>query len=108
MLTLSTAVVLGFLSWSLYPYALGSDRVPIAGGESSAHFAVFEVEGMTCGGCEVAVDGAVRATGLADSVKSSFTSGKAYVWYKNDNLNLDTFEAAMRSVGYTSRLLENK
>lgn len=103
MLTLATVVVFSFLGWSLYPYILGSERIPTTGGESSAHFAVYEVEGMTCGGCEIAVDGAINATGLADSTKSSFTNGKVYIWSKDD-LRSELIISAIASVGYKAKL----
>lgn len=103
MLTISTVVVIGFLGWSLYPYVLGTRRVPAPGSESSAHFAVYEVEGMTCGGCEIAVDGAINATGLADSTKSSFTNGKVYIWSKDD-LRSELIISAIASVGYKAKL----
>jgi copper chaperone CopZ len=64
---------------------------------------MYEVEGMTCGGCEVAVDGAVRTTGLVDSVKSSFTDGKVYIWSKDD-LNSQLIISALAAVGYQAKL----
>jgi len=107
MLILSTVVVFGFLAWSVYPYVVGVDPAPISGGSSSAHFAVYQVDGMTCGGCEVAVNGAVEATGIVDSVKSSFTNEKAYIWYRDDDVDLANFEEAIRKVGYLPKLLES-
>lgn len=110
MLSVSTVVVMSFLSWSVYPYVLGAEEISTGGAQSSPHLAVFNVEGMTCGGCEIAVDGAVRATGLADSVKSSFVESKAYIWYSDEKNNPaeveKAFENAINSVGYTARLDE--
>ncbi len=108
MLTISTVVVFGFLSWSVYPYVLGTTPIPSEGGSSSAHFAVYQVDGMTCGGCEIAIDGAVNATGVVDSVKSSFTESKAYIWYNDANTDLAKVESAIQSVGYKPKLIESK
>ncbi len=108
MLSVSTIVVVGFFSWSVYPYVLGAEEITTGGAESSPHLAVFSVEGMTCGGCEIAVDGAINATGLADSVKSSFMDSKAYVWYTGENIGPDEFEEAINKVGYVAKLEENR
>lgn len=99
MLTISTIVVLGLFTWSVYPYVLGSTPLPEPSDIASAHFAVYSVEGMTCGGCEIAIDEVVKATGLVDSVKSSFTKNKAYVWFKGDP-NSTLIADAIASVGY--------
>lgn len=108
LLTLSTVVVVAFLTWSVYPYVLGSGEVEIYGSGSSAHFAMFQVEGMTCGGCELAIDGAVAASGLVDSVKSRFMEGKTYVWYSTEAMDTARVLEAIGSVGYNARLLNNK
>lgn len=108
MLTISTVVVVGFLGWSVYPYLLGATPITSDGGSSSAHFAVYEVDGMTCGGCEIAIDGVIEATGAVDSVKSSFTESKAYIWYSDANTDLAKIESAIQSVGYQPRLIESK
>jgi mercuric ion transport protein len=112
MLVVSTVVVVGFLGWSVYPYVIPSDSMPLNSSvmkeaASSAHYAVYKVDGMTCGGCEVALDGAIAATGLVDSVKSDFTQGKAYLWYNKGELDTVKIDEAINSVGYKSELLEN-
>lgn len=105
MLTISTLVVSGFLTWSIYPYILGASPIQVDG-NSSAHLAVYEIDGMTCGGCEISVDEAVKATDIIDSVKSSFIEGKAFVWYGDDNVDMSLVEDAIRSVGYKPLLLK--
>ena len=108
MLTISTLVVSGFFVWSVYPYILGTDGNRVIVSASSAQLAVFKVEGMTCGGCEIAVNGAITATGLVDSVKSSFIESKAYLWYNQDHLDLNVMGEALASVGYEAELVELK
>ena len=108
MLTFSTVVVVGFLTWSVYPYLLDSGGLAVDGGSSSNHLAVYKVDGMTCGGCEIAVDRAITATGLVDSVKSSFVEGRAYIWYSDSDVSLDEFKSALASVGYEAALIEQQ
>ncbi len=102
MLTISTVVVVGFLTWSVYPYVLGSAPVPQMTETSLSHFAVYSIEGMTCGGCEIAIDEAIKTTGLVDSVRSDFTKSKAYVWFKGEP-NLESITNAVASVGYEAK-----
>ena len=61
---------------------------------------------MTCGGCEISVDEAIKATYIIDSVKSSFLEGKAFVCYGDDNVDMSQIEDAIRSVGYKPLLLK--
>lgn len=105
-LIISTFVVLGFTAWSVYPYVTGNFAVVTTDQIASTQFAVFEVEGMTCGGCELAVNESIEATGLADSVKSSFTEGKTIVWYSQNDINLDNIMTAINSVGYKANMEE--
>ncbi len=104
----STLLVMGFTAWSVYPYLTGNATVVTNDPNASTHFAVYDVEGMTCGGCEVAVNGSIKATGLVDSVKSSFTEGKTIVWYSDDDVELNQILAAIQTVGYNANLEENK
>jgi len=108
MLTISTLVISGFFVWSVYPYILGADLDQFIEESSSAQFAVLNVEGMTCGGCELAVNGAISATGLVDSVKSSFIESRVYLWYNQDRLDLNIINEALAAVGYEAELVEEK
>lgn len=104
MLTISTIVVAGFLSWSIYPYVLVAPSAPQFTALSSTHFAAYSIEGMTCRGCEIAVNEAIRATGHVDSVKSDFKAGRAYVWFK-EKPNFELIDNAVASVGYNAEQL---
>lgn len=110
-LTFSTVVVLGFSFWSLYPYISPSANNDMTISESE-QFASFTVDGMTCGSCEFVIDEALKATGMIDSVHSSFLEGTSFVWY-NDNAAdigheaaLDSLLLAINSVGYTATVLD--
>ncbi len=99
MLMISTVVVFGFLAWSVYPYLLGGKLSPRSEEQANPRFAVYSVEGMTCGGCEIAVNESIRATNIVDSVKSDFVMSKTYVWFKGvaDSVAISK---AVASVGY--------
>lgn len=99
MLTFSTVVVFGFVAWSVYPYLLGSPPAQQFSETSSPHFASYSIKGMTCGGCEIAVDEAIKATGLVDSVRSEFTESRVYVWFKEEP-NSESITNAVALVGY--------
>lgn len=105
MLTISTITVLGFTGWSVYPYLTPESAVAQPEVSASANLATFEVTGMTCGGCELAVDGAIQATGLVDSVRSSFTESRAYVWYVDPQTSPDLVLEAIASVGYQATMI---
>ncbi|MCH9031377.1 MAG: heavy-metal-associated domain-containing protein [candidate division Zixibacteria bacterium] len=107
MLVVSTVVVFGFLSWSVYPYVLDVEKIDVSQTPITTHYAVYNIDGMTCGGCEIAIDGSIMATGLVDSAKSSFVDGKAYVWYGGEKLDTATIQEALKSVGYNGVLIEN-
>lgn len=104
----SSIFVMGFTGWSVYPYVTGKSHIVTIEQNDLTHFAVFDVEGMTCGACELAVNGSIKATGQVDSVKSSFTEGKTIVWYSGDDIDLAKVLTAIRSVGYNAKLEENK
>lgn len=104
MLTISTLVVFGFLAWSVYPYFTGGTPAPQPTERSSANFAVYSIDGMTCGGCEIAVNEAIQATGLVDSVRSDFLDSKAYVWFKGEP-DFESITRAVASVGYKAERL---
>lgn len=104
MLTISTIVVFGFLSWSIHPYVLGSETESQLLAGHLSNYTVYSVEGMTCGGCEIAVDAAIRATDLVDSVKSDFQESKVYVWFKAEP-EFEPIKVAVASVGYEAKQL---
>ncbi len=99
MLTCSTVVVFGFLAWSVYPYLLGTESAPMLTEGQSSNFVVYSIDGMTCGTCEIAVNDAIRTTGLVDSVKSNFARGEAYVWFNREPQS-EAIKKAVNAVGY--------
>lgn len=102
MLTISTVVVSGFIILSVYPYLRPSEPPPQIDITVSSNFVVYSIEGMTCGSCEIAVDEAIKATGLVDSVRSEFLASKAYVWFK-EKPDIELINQAVASVGYEAK-----
>ncbi len=65
---------------------------------------VFDVEGMTCGGCEVAVKRAVSKIDGVDSVKASHEDGRAEVTYDPGNVTIEQIVKAIEKLGYQAKL----
>ncbi len=61
---------------------------------------VLDVKGMTCGHCEAAVSGALKALdGVAD-VKVHLDTGKVDVRYDKDKVSLEQMKEAIEEQGY--------
>ena len=65
---------------------------------------VFDVEGMTCGGCEVAVKRAVGKLDGVDGVKASHEDGTAEVTYFPAKVTIEQIVEAIEKLGYQARL----
>lgn len=106
MLSISTAVIVGFLLWSVYPYLMGSEALSASPPASPEHaVAVFAVAGMTCGGCEIAVGEALRAVAGVDSVKVSYPEERAIVWYDHADVTAERLVPTLDRVGYRAELI---
>lgn len=109
MLIVSTVVIAGFLLWSVYPYVLGSDALSASPPADPEHaVAVLAVEGMTCGGCEIAVGRALRAVAGVDSVKVSYPEERAIIWYGHADATVEQFASALDQVGYNAELIHTE
>ncbi len=65
---------------------------------------VFDVEGMTCGHCEQAIQSTVGAIDGVETVEASHTEKKAVVRYDAAKVKPETITAAIEKLGYTARL----
>ncbi len=65
---------------------------------------VFEVEGMTCGHCEQAIQATVGAIQGVETVEASHTEKKAVVRYDAARVKPEAISAAIEKLGYKSRL----
>ena len=65
---------------------------------------VFEIEGMTCGGCETGVKMAVKKLDGISKVKASYKEGQAEVSYDATKVTPKQIVAAIAKLGYTAKL----
>ncbi len=68
----------------------------------------FQVEGMTCGGCEVAVRAAVKKLDGVASVKASHKEGSAEVTYDSEKVTPKAIIAAIEKIGFQAELKEEE
>ncbi len=67
---------------------------------------VFEVEGMTCGGCEAGLRLTVKKLDGVEEVKPSHTDKNVKVTYDPEKVTTDQIQAAIEKLGYTAKLQE--
>lgn len=65
----------------------------------------FEVEGMTCGGCELGVKLKVKKLAGVASVDASYDEGRATVAYDASRVTPEDIIAAIEELGYSATLL---
>ncbi len=70
--------------------------------------AVFQVTGMACDGCEVAVKMAVKKLDGIHQVDASYKEGSAVVSYDPSKVTPEEIEAAIEKIGYQSKLQSEK
>lgn len=81
---------------------VGTSSASDAGAETVTK--VFDVEGMTCGGCEVAVKRAVGKLEGVHSVRASHEDGGAEVTYDPGNVSIEQIVKAIEKLGYQAKL----
>ena len=64
----------------------------------------FEVEGMTCGGCEVGVRMTVEKLDGVEDVEASHEQGRAEVTYDPAKVTTDQIIAAVETLGYQAEV----
>ena len=92
-------LVLGSLAWT----GLAS-----AGETSSNVTTTFEVQGMTCGGCEAGVKAKVKKLAGVESVEASYEQGTARVVYDPAKVTPEKIIAAIEELGYRAKVQETK
>ena len=85
---------------------VGTSSASEAGAETVTK--VFDVEGMTCGGCEVAVKRAVGKLEGVNSVKASHEDGRAEVTYDPGKVTIEQIVEAIEKLGYQAELEERR
>jgi len=87
----------------------GDRRRSVGGGGASPEGpvvkeSVFDVEGMTCGHCEQAIQSTVGAIEGVETVEASHTEKKTVVRYDAARVKPEAITAAIEKLGYTARL----
>lgn len=105
LLTLTPVVLallaaLGGLAWENRPAA--------AAVEAPFVTSTFQVEGMTCGGCEAGVKLAVKRLDGVVKVEASYEEKRATVTYDGAKVTPRAIVQAIEKLGYRARLVETK
>lgn len=74
-------------------------------GEEAAVTSLFRVEGMTCGGCEMAVKNVVKKLDGVEKVDASHRESQATVTYDSAKVTPAQIVAAIEKLGYTAERL---
>ena len=85
---------------------VGTSSASDAGAETLTR--VFDVEGMTCGGCEVAVKRSVGKLEGVDTVKASHEDGRAEVTYDPGKVTIEQIVEAIEKLGYQAKVEEKR
>ncbi len=96
LIVLSTLLVLGTIGCLAQTTADEADTVT----------STFEVEGMTCGGCESGVKLKVKRLEGVTRVDASYKEGTATVTYKPKEVTPEKIVAAIEELGYAAKLRE--
>ena len=67
---------------------------------------VFNVEGMTCGGCEASVKMVVKKLDGVEKVTASHKEGRATVTYDSSEVSTVDIKAAIEKLGYRAEATE--
>lgn len=71
--------------------------------EAATATSVFDVQGMTCGGCEVAVKRVVKKLDGVGEVEASHREGRATVTYDPSKVTPEKIVQAIERLGYRAK-----
>ncbi len=84
-------------------------RVSLASeGDQRDVASTFAVEGMTCSGCEAAIEIRLRKIDGVGSVEASHEKSSAVVHYDPAKVTPDRIVSAIEELGYKAKLVETK
>jgi copper chaperone CopZ len=107
LITIFTGLMLAFPYYSNIFYAQPSkDIVYVSQSNIIKH--TFEVEGMTCAGCEAHVESEVNNLDGILSVKASYANTNTVVEYDKTKVDLVAIREAINKTGYKAIDTENK
>ena len=97
LVALVLLLVLGAVGWV--------SQAVVADDDSQFVTSTFEIDGMTCGGCELGVKMKIKKLDGVRSVKASYEDGQAKVVYYPSTVTPDDIIAAIEDLGYTAELV---
>lgn len=96
--TVAVTLALGAVGWA---------NRAVADGDEAETTSTFDVEGMTCGGCEAGVKLKVKKLDGVTSVEASYDEGTAVVTYDPEKVTPGQIIAAIEELGYDAELRED-
>jgi copper chaperone CopZ len=69
--------------------------------ESQVQTITFDIEGMTCTGCEASVENAASGVNGVLEADASYDTGKATIKYDQSKTDRETIVAAINKTGFT-------
>ena len=99
MAALVALLALGAVGWVGQSAAEGDD--------AQTTTSTFDVEGMTCGGCEAGVKLKVKKLDGVTSVDASYDEGTTVVTYDPEKVTTEQIIAAIQELGYDAELRED-
>ena len=81
--------------------------VAFSGADDAQTTSVFDVKGMTCGGCEAGIKIAVKKLDGVTAVKASHEDSQAEVTYDAALVTVEDIVAAIEKIGYEATLKED-
>jgi copper chaperone CopZ len=100
---LSLSIVVGLALFGLVAWGGGADETSEKA-KAEATTSVFEVTGMTCGGCEVGVRRVVKKLEGVEEVEASHKEGTTTVTYDPEQVGPEDIIEAIEELGYTAEL----
>ena len=100
LFALALLLVLGGVGWVSQAAAADDDSQTVT--------STFEVEGMTCGGCELGVKMKVKKLDGVESVEASYEDSEAEVVYDPEKVTPNDIVAAIEELGYSAELVEDE
>lgn len=76
--------------------------------EARSTTSVFQVEGMTCSGCELGVEIKVEKLDGVHEAEASYRDRRAVVRYDGEKVTPEAVIEAIEELGYEARLLETR
>jgi len=104
----ATKTLIALISLLALGAAVSVGQTAAEGPDAQTTTSTFDIEGMTCGGCELGVKLKVEKIDGVTSVDASYDDGSAVVTYDPEQVTPKQIIAAINELGYSAKLAENK